>query len=132
MTIALVDDDQFVLFIHSKLLQNFDNTLNIVTYTCPEEFVQVLEDDSIDAPDFIFSDYKMGIINGVELLKRVERVKKNNSKYNGKLNFYLVSSELNIESIFNNCTSDILKGYHEKPLSPHIISTIFNNSKIAS
>lgn len=132
MKITLIDDDRIVLFIHSKLLKKENNNIQIETYTCPEEFVKKLETGEALVPDVIISDYNMGNTNGVLLLKRVENLKKNNPELEGKLNFYLASSDINIDRIAENCTSSIFKGYFRKPLNNQDISGLFNKHKIAS
>ncbi|WP_127845417.1 response regulator [Psychroflexus aestuariivivens] len=116
MNISIIDDSELALHVHHFILKTHFKNCEITKHKCPETFIDMLSQGMIKVPDLVFTDYNMGKHNGVELLSKVEKVKKELQIGDDKLNFVMVSSEANLMQIFNTCKSPLLKGYFHKPL----------------
>ncbi|HEX2954916.1 MAG TPA: response regulator, partial [Bacillota bacterium] len=70
MRILLADDEQIVLDGLTKILEQYDPTLNIKTAKTGREAIQVAE---VFHPDVVFMDIKMPGISGLEALEEIHR-----------------------------------------------------------
>lgn len=131
MKITLIDDDEIVLLAHKRLLNSLHKDLTIKAYKCPEEFINDIKDRKIIIPDIIISDYSMQKINGALLLGKIGKIINEQNQIENKLNFYLVSSDINIEKIAKKCTFAFFKGFFKKPLDVSSIKKILNHQTVS-
>jgi two-component system response regulator RpfG len=66
--VVIVDDESTGRTILHKIIQKIDNDLKVVGFGNPQQALDWLQDNQ---PDLIITDYRMPLINGVEMIKRL-------------------------------------------------------------
>jgi len=130
MHIILVDDDQLTLFIHKKVVEKSFENAKVTCYNKPSKLIEDLQNNNIQMPNLIFSDYNMGALNGVDVLDAVESACMNKDK-SFKSDFFLVSSESDLSSIAANLKHEVFNTFISKPLTEEKINLLLD-SRIAS
>ena len=145
INLSIIDDNEDFLKIAESYLKRNNSSYLIKTYSSPIDFLKDFE-TLISFPDVIISDYKMPVINGLQLIERVRALSKNFQPYS----FILMTGELksdilsegfkigvdcylekvsNLESLFLNLNYSILKTIEKKKLDIRINElTSFNNA----
>jgi CheY-like chemotaxis protein len=107
LRVYYVDDESDLCDLFAELFTAGD--VEVRTFTSPLEALQVM---SQDPPDFLFSDYRMPEMNGIELAKRApEKVRK-----------FLITGESNITSDFK------FEAIIRKPLNSKQLKEIFSSA----
>ena len=125
--IAIIDDDPVVLHTTKQLLSYLFPGVYIDIYRNPDDFINHIQQDNEELPELIFCDYNMPQMSGLEVHNALIPFSKNNSK---AIEFYLMSSNSDLESIAKEFTSDFFSGYYAKPLDYNKLSQILNQTQI--
>ena len=90
--VALIDDDEIVKFIESKVIESTNVVNRIKTFSNGEEAINFLKSNSknLDSlPEIVLLDLNMPVMDGFEFLKKYIMLK---PKLGKKITIYVVSS----------------------------------------
>lgn len=98
INILLVDDDQISIFLASKVLESIPGVKNVCVASNGLQAINVLTDGPATsfAPDIIFLDLNMPIMDGFDFLKAFARLEKNEQR---PVKVIVVSSSVNMADI---------------------------------
>lgn len=125
--IAIIDDDPLVLHTTKQLLSYLFPGVYIDIYQNPDDFINQIQQDNEELPELIFCDYNMPEMTGLEVHNALIPFSKNNSK---AIEFYLISSNPDLDAIAKEFTSDFFSGCYTKPLDHDKLSQILNQTQI--
>lgn len=125
--IAIIDDDPLVLHTSKQLMFYLCSSIHVDVYTNPEDFIKHIQQVNVELPELIFCDYNMPEMTGLEVYKALILFYENKPK---GFEFYLISSNTNLEAIAKEFTSDSFSGYYAKPLDHDKLSQILNQTQI--
>ncbi|MBZ9777420.1 response regulator [Psychroflexus sp. CAK8W] len=127
ISIAIVDDHSLVGFATKQMFKSCSSDLDLVTYQNPEQFITDMTTGDLAVPSVILCDYNMPEMTGLEVHDSLKEILKEHSDLP---QFYLVSSEDNLESYALNFKSDFFSGSYQKPLQPNKVEEILNLSLV--
>ena len=116
--VMLVDDIPISNFIMKKMLQRVDPACEVVDFILPEKAIKNLEGL---APDLIFLDLNMPVIDGWKFLKLMNENNMENKVY------ILTSSTSELDMQQSKQFKNVL-GFLVKPITVDILSNLFKES----
>jgi len=133
LNFMLVDDNKIDLFVNEKTIEkvgvsskikSFSNSVSAINY------LKLLESNarcqSIFAPDIIFLDINMPLLNGFQFLREFNKL---SIKKKESITIYILSSSTNIEDIQNAKKERSCIGFINKPLTLEMVEKIAIQSK---
>lgn len=127
VSIAIVDDHSLVGFATKHMFRACFSDLDIMTYQNPEQFISDITSGKVGVPSIILCDYNMPEMTGLEVHDTLKEIL---NEHSSLPQFYLVSSEDNLESHALNFNSDFFSGSYQKPLQPNKVEEILNSSLV--
>ena len=118
-TCLLIDDNYIDNIVTRKLLENSGFAENIIIRESPDDAMQSLSDGSV-APDVIFLDIRMPLMDGFEFLEEFDKLDIN--KKNIKI--YLLSSSLDPADVQRSSDNEYITQLIHKPLTRQILEGI--------
>ena len=112
LKVLIVDDDDIVLLVQSKMLQRCGISESPLKYKSPKEALQFLFNDHEDAQYLIFLDINMPQMSGWDFL---EEIKKNQP--NAEMGVVMVTSSIASYDKGKAATYPNVIDYVEKPIS---------------
>ena len=73
MIVYIVDDDNDDLEIFTEILSEIDDSIKCISFVNGREALNLLMEEGIILPDFIFVDLNMPVMNGFEFLKAIKK-----------------------------------------------------------
>lgn len=133
LNFILVDDNKIDLFVNEKTIEkahdnskikSFSNAVSAINY------LKLLECNarcqSIFAPDIIFLDINMPLLNGFQFIREFNRL---NIKKKERIKIYILSSSTNIEDVQNAKKQRSCIGFINKPLTQEVVEKIVLQNK---
>ncbi len=125
MIVAIIEDCDITRFLHATLIKDLDLTINLQQYSSGEDFLKDLKSDQIDMPDIVLTDYNMGQLNGVDVINELASFCSAH-QITHKLRSYLVSANVDVKSILDDCDKDFCQGFIPKPLNSKRLKDIIS------
>jgi len=127
----LIDDNKIDLFVHQRMLQNFDNNISVSMFSSPTLSIQYLENigkaaniEKETTPDIILLDINMPELNGFQVLKKFETM---DVFYRNEIDVIMLSSSQSSIDLDKSKNTTLCKEYLTKPLTLEKIRTAFNS-----
>jgi CheY-like chemotaxis protein len=123
--VVLIDDDEISNFVNSQLLLQtrfVDSVKSIESADDAIAYFQEVQDGKVPAPDLVFIDIRMPIMDGFSLADEILRLF---PSLNGKVLFYFLSSSLDPKDERRAAGSGLSSGFLRKPLSKAYLEEIF-------
>ncbi|MFC4723205.1 response regulator [Geojedonia litorea] len=127
--IILIDDNKIDLFVNQKIIEIFDPSIQLKTFTKASAaicYLKILEFNkdfkSLFIPDIIFLDINMPEMDGFQFLaelKQLEIIKKH------QIDIFMLSSSSSLEDINKAKSHQFCKNYYNKPLTNKTLQEIF-------
>ena len=126
--ILLVDDDPATNFLHKRVIQKEDCTEKIVTVENGEQALQYLQSlaaENLPAPELIFLDINMPIMNAWEFLEAyylLPEAQKN------KTVIVVLTTSINPDDELQAAKFPDISAYHFKPLDKNMLQEILEKN----
>jgi CheY-like chemotaxis protein len=118
----LIDDDDIVLLIGNKLLENNGHFKQVENYhngLLALEKIAYSINNNLPLPNLILLDINMPNIDGWEFLEKLTKLSHANS-----IQVYMLTSSIDTADIEKSQSINIVKGYLTKPLKPSHLDQI--------
>lgn len=126
----LIDDDDIIQFIHSKVVKRFDPEGEVVTAFSVDEGINVLQDMAPDAlPDFIFVDISMPVKSGFNFIEELEGLDPSvHARLMAHTRVFILTSSVNPNDLKRSAQSNVVEGLLSKPLNPTVLEQLRKNA----
>ena len=126
--ILLVDDDPATNFLHKRVIQKEDCAEKIATVENGEQALQYLQSlvaENLPAPELIFLDINMPIMNAWEFLEAYHLLPE---AQKNKTVIVMLTTSLNPDDELHAAKFPDISAYHFKPLDKNILQEILEKN----
>ena len=121
----LVDDDQFALALAEKLIQDFDEYIETITFSSARKALKFIVREynlmKNIIPTGLLTDLHMPKTDGLALLDNIEKM---DNAIKAQLNVFVLSAAASPGDIEKVLSHNCVKGFYSKPLSIEKIEQI--------
>ncbi|MFK7907683.1 MAG: response regulator [Chitinophagales bacterium] len=120
-TVLLIDDNEMTNFMHRVIIEKTNCTDKIAIVENGEEGLKYLTNPQNAAPDLIFLDINMPVMNGWEFLEEYREL---NEDKKAKSTLFMLTTSMNPSDKQKADDNEEVRGYINKPLSASKVKTI--------
>ncbi len=116
--LILIDDDEMSNLLSKLIAFDFDNGMDVLTYTNPELGLSHLI-SKMDEPEYkslVLLDIRMPELTGWEVLEQLEPYKEQIRK---NFRIFMLSSSIHPDDRARSMENELVTGFIEKPLTKH-------------
>lgn len=121
-TIWLIDDDEIFRFSAEQLMEMADFTQEVVSFENGEEALEAINKllrNEMAAPDLIFLDVNMPVLDGWQFLEELSKV-----DLPSNFKIYMLSSSSDMADINQVSKYPVVQKYLLKPISLNLLSQV--------
>ncbi len=128
--VTLVDDDQIYHFVTERLLHSIDPSIRITWFGNGVDAFNALRQTEIsELPDVLLVDINMPLMDGWQLIDRINDLKLTERKNCG---VYVISSSSDTSDIIRAQSCNVVSAYLEKPLTAEKMRTIIERNYLTA
>lgn len=126
----LIDDDDIIQFIHSKVVKRLDPEADVKTAFSVDQGIKVLQEMAPGPwPDFIFVDISMPVKSGFNFIEELEALHPHTyANVNAHTRVFILTSSVNPHDLRRSAQCSLVEGLLSKPLSPAALERLLKNA----